>query len=258
MSTTPASAPIQSIPHVMLELARLAIEQGFDNVSLGFEGLGYDFLAPIGWRVHLEPVSYENASLDKAEVSTDDGPDHISFWMMVDQNEPAAFIKVGPDSSAVYWGAEQIRAWICRDRPGTMTLNDTDRAACHQHANQMLEAWSNGWVAERRIDRTLSRVPQMTDYPAQVHQTFIAYNYAYGATEHPLDKDACIPYCRSLKISRKGLTGESYRQGAFVNHQLPFILMELDDILAEIASPQPWYVPVARFDEDAEEWVLSQ
>lgn len=256
MSATPTPGSTQPIPHIMLELARLAIEQGFDKVFLGFNGLGYDFPAPIGWRVHFEPVSYENASPDKTEVDTDGDPDHVSFAMVIDEEEPTAFIRIGPDGSAVYWDAEQIRAWICRGRPGAMTLDDADRAACRRHANQMLEAWSNGWSAERKIDRALSRVPQMADYPPQVRQTFTAHNYACGVIEHPLDKKAGASYRRSLEISREGLTGEPYRQGAFVDDQLPFIPMGLDDILAEITSPQPWYVPVARLDEDAEEWVL--
>lgn len=260
MSAAPASTstPIQPVPHVMLELARLAIEQGFDKVWLSFDSLGYDFPAPIGWRVHLEPVSYENAGLDKTKVGTvgtDQDPDHVSFGMVVDEEEPSAFIRVGPDGSAVYWDAEQIRAWICQGRPRAMALDDTDRAACRQHANQMLEAWSNGWSAERKIDRALSQVLQMADHPPQIHQRFIAHNYAHGATGHPLDKDACVPYSRSLEFSREGLAGETFSPRAVIDHRLPLIPMEMVDILTEIAAPQPWYAPVATYDEDHEEWV---
>lgn len=45
---TPAG-PDRSIPQELIDLALLAIKRGAQSVSLGYEGLGYDFPAPIGW-----------------------------------------------------------------------------------------------------------------------------------------------------------------------------------------------------------------
>lgn len=262
MPATPAPIATQPVPHMMLELARLAIERGFDRVELGFGGLGSDFPAPIGWCLHLEPISYPYVNALEFHEREDDvaeiknaGPIHLAIMMQVGDEEPAAYVHAEAGGPFTHWGAEQIRTWICAERRSALVLDDDARAACREHADRMLEAWSNGWVAGRTIDRTWSLMLGRSMLLPSVHQTFTARNYAYEIAGNPFGRGSGAPYSRELTFSRMGLTGEPFHQGAVVDHQLPLIPMEMIDILAEIAAPQPWYAPVATYDEDREEWL---
>ncbi|MFI9629223.1 hypothetical protein [Streptomyces sp. NPDC052042] len=228
----PTGADIdRKIPAALVGLAEEALRSGgIDEVFLGFEGLGADFPAPIGWIMHLHRV--EEVLL--AQAGLPDEGNHLMVSAQVG-NGPTAFVGIGQD----YLDAEGIQQWIARPRPEEAEAPLGDLG----DADLLITAVRNGWSITRKLDRYVES--------ARCGYTFHALNNGYaveGSTSH---HSTGAPVSRQLHLSRPALPAAPWSHALAGATRVP-----PQDVITEISRRAPWYADVAYFDEVADEWVV--
>ena len=234
--------PVNSPPAAMLRIAETAVLRGLDKVHLGYESLGADFPAPIGWQYHLTHVSAD--------------PDRRHFLRVTCQegdSEPEAF--VGDLPNVTYWHEEEILDWIA-GAPDPDAL-EADRNAKTWELIQ--RAHLNGWEVTREIRRAehalfarFAELRGMVPDPLPVQTIEVsALNWFYNTSGHPQHHSTGAPVSVGASLVS---TGESFLH--LDGNEGDLVFAGAAEFEAVVAEPARWFVPVARYDEDAEKWVL--
>ena len=276
----------RTLPAELADLARLAITGGLDQVGLLFEGLGADFPASIGWQLSLtrtDPAFQIGKALDESGLRDDD---LLDFDKPVDPvreaklaeiresvhqgNHLSVTAQVGSEVDAyvggddVYWGVERIREWILAERP-VPAMSPEASTQMSRDAEWMIDAWSRGWSATRKIDRgsamPFARVSKRRSTEADLYPSFefSALNHFFNIEGHPEHRSAGTQIAYDIHLTRVGLAGpwaycsDGLIPGTYSPRRLP-----VDEAMSIIAGAPPWHTEVAYFDEDAGdgEWVL--
>lgn len=230
-------------PEDLLELARLALTAGLDVVHLGFEGLGADFPAPIGWNLMFSRVQPGSTHALDSPFSVD----FVRINAQVD-DVPSAYV------AGEHWDVGRLREWILADRAGIAAPTGIERTNAEEDAELMTAAWLRGWSAERTIDRvtaeSLTRAFGM-DIPPLCRYMFTADNNFYCVDGHAAHRKTGAPTSIRLWMTRENLVN-SWDLG-IDEHLRP---TENEEIVRRVTNIPPWHAEVARFDEELEEWVL--
>lgn len=252
---TTSNQPDRSLPAGMAELLRLALEAGLDFVELGFESLDYDFAAPIGWILHLSRV--DPMLIDGPAGSPESRANHLTVTAQVGSQVNAY---VGPiNSEDPYLNEAQIAAWIQEPRAGIPEYTAEDRAALAGETKRFLDALANGWSASREIrrhDRVMMNKHFEANNPDMVTVfKFSAPNWFYNIEGHPGNRENGTSTSLNLTVVSSKITAPiPYYCG------IDGVRSDAQTILGKIASPQPWFAPVAYCTEETEsedsEWVL--
>ncbi|WP_424862997.1 hypothetical protein [Streptomyces sp. MMS24-I29] len=228
---SPSADVDRTIPAALVGLAEEALRSGnVDEVFLGFEGLGADFPAPIGWIMHLHRVEEVLLALAGLPVESN----HLMVSAQVG-GEPTAFVGIGQD----YLDAEAIRQWITHPRPveAGAPIGGLD------DADMLITAVRNGWSITRKIDRNFGS--------ARCGYTFHALNNGYAIEGSASHHSTGAPVSREFRLSRPALPAAPW------NHALAGATrVAPEDVIAEISRRAPWYADVAYFDVAADEWVV--
>lgn len=245
----------RDMPAELCELMELTVAGGnIDEVSLVFEGLRYDFHAPIGWLLYLRKVAQELCvGLDGKAGATISGPNLICVASQVSTPAPTAYVGVCPQSGgARYWDAAAIKQWIAAPRHAG-TAGDPVISPAEQ-VQMMVTSAKQGWSATREIRRygrrhTTALIPSL-NIPTSVSYRFEAHNYSYNdeTSEHYRGTGAELSLSLALGTTEDSTTWNYALRDAK--------RADPAQIVAEVTQAPPWYTRVARFDERAEEWVL--
>lgn len=222
----------RTMPQAFVELAERSLKTGtLDYVSIGFEGLGADFPAPIGWLLHMN--RFGQVLLHQTGLS--EQGNHMFVSAQVGE-EPSAFAGVGEDDL----DAEEISQWINHPRPGIAgpTIMDVD------DVELMITALRNGWTASREITRIGTQIG--------VTYVFEALNNFFNVEGHPTHRSTGASLSRRISlVSTVRSQAPQQAHAAFIDGTTATAQMAL----AEIHEQAPWYADVAYFDDDQEEWI---
>ncbi|MFF8917493.1 hypothetical protein ACF08M_30335 [Streptomyces sp. NPDC015032] len=234
----------RDIPASLVELAQRALRSGcIDEVFLGFESLGADFPAPIGWIMHLNRVETTLA----AQSGISSVGNHLVVTSQIG-GEPRAF--AGIDRPTM--DAEAINAWIDLPRP-----TDTgEPIADLEDAEMLITAVRNGWSFQRELRRadhmiTSRHVPtEMPDrIPLWASYQLHALNNFYNVEDAPSHRSTGAPVSREIFLRRDGVPGSSWVSAVVEGSRI-----SPESAITEISEHAPWYADVAYFDEDTETW----
>ncbi|MFF3127033.1 hypothetical protein ACFVRD_33080 [Streptomyces sp. NPDC057908] len=236
----------RTIPASLVELAQRAVRSGrIDKVSLGFEGLGADFPAPIGWIMHLNRVETTLA----AQLGISDVGNHLMATSQIG-SEPRAF--VGIDRPMM--DAEAITAWIALPRP----TDSGEPIADFGDAEMLITAVRNGWSVQRELGRAdhmiMSRhaPAEMSDrLPLRASYQLHALNNFYNVEDTPSHRSTGAPVSRSIFLRRDAVPASPW-----VSAMAEGTRISPESAITEISVRAPWYADVAYFDEDTETWIL--
>ncbi|MEV7952898.1 hypothetical protein [Streptomyces sp. NPDC088141] len=236
----------RTIPASLVELAQRALRSGrIDEVFLGFEGLGADFPAPIGWIMHLNRVEITLA----AQLGISDVGNHLVATSQIG-SEPGAF--VGIDRPMM--DAEAITAWIDLPRP----TGSGEPIADLGDAEMLITAVRNGWSVQRELRRadhmiTSRHTPaEMPDrLPLQASYQLHALNNFYNVEDTSSHRSTGAPVSRMIFFRRYAVPASSW-----VSAMADGTRISPEGAVNEISVRAPWYADVAYFDEDAETWIL--
>lgn len=238
---------VNTAPASLLALAEAAVLRGLDRVFLGFEGLGADFPAPIGWLLHLH------------QQQTDPGaPNTLRVTMQDHDGSPEAYVG-GNWQNPVYWGQVEIREWIA----GTP---EPDAAATARYAadwSRVALAYGNGWEVAREV-RTSDHAVTVdvarrhgieVDHRPPVSMEVSALNHFFNIDGHPDHRDTGAPVSvrASLSIPAPGEERSFLSMDGDGGTLVYGGASEFEDVISETAR---WFVSVAVYDDTAEEWVL--
>ncbi|MGW6602578.1 hypothetical protein [Streptomyces sp. NPDC055036] len=235
----------RTIPVSLVELAQRAVRSGrIDMVFLGFEGLGADFPAPIGWIMYLDRV--ETTLAAQQRISGDGN--HLMVTSQIG-SEPSAF--VGVDRPMM--DAEAITAWIDLPRPtGTgepiADLGDTET---------LITAARNGWSVQRELGRASHMITSrhaptgmLDSLPLLARYQFHALNNFYNVEDTPSHRSTGAPVSRGIFLCRDAVPA-----GPWVSAMVDGSPISPQSAITDISERAPWYADVAYFDEEGETWV---
>ncbi|MFC9755200.1 hypothetical protein [Streptomyces sp. NPDC056921] len=236
----------RTIPASLVELAQRALRSGrIDEVFLGFEGLGADFPAPIGWIVHLNRVETTLA----AQLGISDVNNHLVVTSQIG-SEPRAF--VGIDRPMM--DAEAITAWIDLPRP----TDSGEPIADLGDTETLITAVRNGWSVQRELRRAdhmiMSRhaPAEMCDrLPLGASYQLHALNNFYNVKDTPSHRSTGAPVSRTIFLRRDAVPA-----GPWLSAMAEGTRISPESAISEISVRAPWYADVAYFDEDTETWIL--
>lgn len=242
-------------PDDILDLARLALTTGHDEVHLMFEGLDADFPAPIGWQLHIMRIDplyalwlKEYGIADHLEVISG-VPGHLRVTAQIG-SEVSAF----RGSSEPYWGHDEIAAWIRIPRAGISDPAAEELAAHQRDADRMITAWANGWSAERTLRRETNAILKLRApneaAPMVVSYRYSALNHFFNVTGHPAHRSNGTDVSVDIYLCRDDLCGDDWLYSAVGSERV-----SAADALARVTQRAPWYADVAHFDQDDEEWI---
>ncbi|ADK69020.2 hypothetical protein [Gordonia sp. KTR9] len=244
----------RNMPAEFAELMELAVAGGnIDEVSLVFEGLGYDFHAPIGWLLYLRKVAPELSVEADGKTTSDSEPNLICVDSQVSRPTPSSYVGVCPRSGeAQYWDAAAIKRWIEAPRHAGTAGEPVMSPA--EHVQMMVTAAKQGWSVTREIRRygrrhTAALIPSL-NIPTSMSYRFEAHNYSYNdeTSEHYRGAGAELSMSLALGTTEQSTTWNyALRDSERVDPA---------EIVAEVSQTPPWHTRVARFDENLEEWVL--
>ncbi|MFK0244524.1 hypothetical protein ACIQUM_07485 [Amycolatopsis azurea] len=248
------TVPDRAVPPELLDLARLALVTGLDEVQLGFEGLGAHFPAPIGWILGMTRVDDIHIAVIESQGLSDTAaltrvPNHLRVTAQVGTSA-VAFRGIGEP----YWDADNIAEWIRRSRPGIDSPAETERAAFQDDAALMLGAWQRGWTAERALRRGsqtgAAHSPYRIAVPMVVSYRFSALNYFYNVEGHIGHRDHGAPVSVDVLLSRASIGGD------WIYSAIGLDRIPVERALATVDQAPPWHAEVAYFDDDLEDWVI--
>lgn len=238
------------MPAELVQLMTTALAGGnVDEVSLVFEGMGYDFYAPIGWFLYLTKISPE---LHVGGVAADaQERESLLVTAQVNSPHPTAYKGTDPQTGAArYWDCAAITKWVTS--PRDVALVGAPVIVPAEHVSMAVEAAKLGWTVNRqlrRFGRTAFSPPDL-EIPTVVSYRFGASNYAYAdptSTSHH-GTGADVSFDLALGTSDTSWAWNYALRGAE--------RVDPADITAAVARNPPWHARVAHFDDDAEEWVL--
>lgn len=260
---TKTTTPNRQLPEGMIKLLRLALESGLDGIELGFEGLGADFPAPIGWQLHLRRV---DEMLVEGPIGSDASR---ANWLNVSAqlgSEITAY--VGPvDSENPYLNEEQIAAWITAPRAGITAPTDEERAVYGAETERFVTAVNNGFSAGRELrrwdqvsltkfltERATAEKPFVQPELTTVYK-FSALNWFYNTVGHPAHRSNGTKVSENLTVMLKDASSAvpfyCAQDGTDISAQ---------EILEKIATKSPWFAQMAYCTEETEDedggWVL--
>lgn len=233
-------------PASMLRLIKLALETGLDKVSLGFEGMGYDFPAPIGWLLHLR-------RLDSYAADEEEG-NYLTISARIG-HEAEAY--VGPvDNEEPYLNEEQIAAWITAPRPGARDYTPEEKAQFAQDTELFLAALEKGWQSSRGLRREDAlgleeHLPSQTPRPLVTKYNFAALNWFYGIEGHAGYNKNGTEVSENLTMIKAAITATAPYYCARGIERI-----SQETLLAKLATQTPFFAPVAYNSEELDDWVL--
>lgn len=243
----------REMPVELVELMTAALAGGnIDEVSLVFEGMGYDFYAPIGWFLYLTKVAPELTFATAQPDAIEQGPSTLLVSAQVNSPEPTAYLGADPlGGEPRYWNAEEIAAWI--EAPRDVHAVGPHISVPSDHVAMAIAAAKLGWSVTRQVNRYgFHRAPAQSrpDVPASVSYRFTAHNYAYAdmAEKRHCDSSDDLSLSFALGTSDGKSTWSYGLRGAE--------RIDPAHIVAAIGQTPPWHAAVAYFDNDVEEWVL--
>lgn len=242
----------RDMPAELVELMTAALAGGnIDDVSLVFEGMGYDFYAPIGWFLYLTKVAPELKFATTPPNAIDDDPSILLVSAQVNSPEPTAYLGADPlGGEPRYWNAEEIAAWI--EAPRDVQSAGSQVRIPSDHVEMAIAAAKLGWSVTQQINRYgfHHAAESRSDVPAAVSYRFTAHNYAYAdmAEKRHCDNSDDLSLSFALGTTDGRSTWSYGLRGAE--------RLDPAHIVAAVAKVPPWHASVAYFDNAAEEWVL--
>lgn len=243
----------RDMPAELVELMTAALAGGnIDDVSLVFEGMGYDFYAPIGWFLYMTKVAPELKFATTPPNAIDDDPSILLVCAQVNSPEPTAYLGTDPlGGEPRYWNAEEIAAWI--EAPRDVQSAGSQVAIPSDHVEMAIAAAKLGWSVTQQINRYgfhSASGQALPDIPAAVSYRFTAHNYAYAdmAEKRHCDTSDDLSLSFALGTSDRGSPWNYGLRGAEKTDPM--------HIVAAVGQTPPWHAPVAYFDNAAGEWVL--
>lgn len=251
---------VNDVPQELLDLARRAVGRGFDRVVLGFEGLGADFPAPVGWLLHL--TRCDALSLH-ALTGAVDVESRRAEHLIVDcqrGHAPTAYV-AGRGFGVDYWDVAQIAAWIDSDTPLLTQPDEEERKLLLAEHDLFEAAAAAGWAVSHERNRADGlavaqdlRVPWPLSFKLEVS----AVNNHFNTRGHADSRWTGAPVSVSARLLVHHSADEPTRlaRRSLMHAADPRVIaagQSFDDVAR---SRAPWFVPVATFDDDSEEWVL--
>lgn len=236
----------RTVPASMIRLITLALETGLDKVSLGFEGMGHDFPAPIGWLLHLRRLD--------CYATDEQGGNFLTVSVRVGE-EATAY--VGPMHSAnPYLDEAQIAAWITAPRPGARPYTAEECLSLAQDVQVFLAAVANGWEASRELRRgdALSleeHLPSGQPRPVVTKYSYSALNWFYNTKKHPGYRKNGTEVSQSLTLIKAAITATTPYYCAQGMERISEVSLR-----EKLGSPAPFTAPVAYTNEELDDWVL--
>ncbi|QXV57432.1 hypothetical protein CVV72_10815 [Amycolatopsis sp. TNS106] len=227
---------------------------GLDEVHLGFEGLGAEFPAPIGWMLCLTRLDdIHLAVLETLGLADTEAHTHVPNRLRVTA-QIGATVEAFRGLGEPYWDAGNVAEWIRRPRSGIDTATDAELAAFQNDAELMIGAWQRGWTAERSLRRGSQTEAAHSRHriavPIGVSYRFSALNHFYNVDGHPGHRDGGTAVSIDVLLSRASIGGD-WIYSAIGLDRLP-----VESALATVHKAPPWHAEVAYFDNDIEDWVL--
>lgn len=239
------NVPDRTIHPQMLVLTELALRYGLDEVSLGFEGLGSGFPAPIGWSLILTRREYQTIYQLTGE------PPELDVWapqcLRVDarvEETPTSYFG-DPEAENAYLGFDQIAAWITQEDEFIPNPTPEEQEAFGKDI-ELFKAIKNGWEVTRSLRRDVSlRTAELTGktVPVQSAYKFHASNGFYNVDGHEANHATGAPVSRELSLVRDDALSDQWMFGMENGKVCP-----PNDMLALIRSEAPWFVPVGYFE----------
>lgn len=236
----------RSIPQEMKDLIRLALETGLDTVSIGYESIGSDFNAPIGWQLHMDRLE----TVERADIRKN----FLSVTTQISSPDPTAY--VGDRSIAAnYLDFDEIKAWITAPREGIAEYTDAEKAQFSKDADLFLEAISNGWEAQRELRRydaenLEKHMPETSPHAMVVKYTYTALNWHFNEDGHSANRSTGVDVSERMSVIKRGLsTSNSYYSAIGITK------VDESVVLGKLKDKAPWFVPVAYHDDALEEWI---
>lgn len=226
----------RSIPQEMKDLIRLALETGLDTVSIGYESIGSDFHAPIGWQLHMDRLE----TVERRKLREN----FLSVTSQISSPDPTAY--VGPhDVEDPYLHFDEIKAWIVAPREGIAEYSEAEKAQFVKDADLFLEAVSNGWEAQRELRRydaeNLDKhLPETSPHPIIVKYTFTALNWHFNEEGHPAHRSTDVDVSERMSVIKKGLSASKSYYSA-----IGITKVDESVVLGKVRSEAPWFVPMA-------------
>lgn len=239
----------RTMPEPMRKLIRLALETGLDAVQFSFEGLSFDFAAPIGWILHLSRVD----PIVVGHIPQDSN--HLTINCQIG-SEPDAYVGPVDGSESPYLDAQQIADWITAPREGIPAYTAVEKAQFAQDADLFLETIDKGWHPARTLGRhnalTLDELLPGAG-PHQIHVTyeFAALNWFYSVEGHPASQEMGAAVSENRVLIKRSITDVSAFYCTIDGKKT--VESSVRDPLTRTA---PWFAPVAYFDRNLEDWVL--
>lgn len=239
----------RTMPESMRKLIRLALETGLDGVQFSFEGLSFDFAAPIGWLLHLSRLD----PMVVGDVPQDSN--HLTIGAQIG-SEPDAYVGPVDGSESPYLNVEQITAWITAPREAVPAYTAAEKAQFTLDADLFLDAIDKGWSSSRQLHRNnavMLDVHLPAEQPHRIHVTyeFSALNWHYSIDDHPASREMGAPISENRVLIKYSVT-EASAFYSTINGQKT-VESSVRDPLTRTA---PWFAPVAYFDQALEDWVL--
>lgn len=245
----------RTLPAEMIDLARLALSTGLDEVDLGFEGLGADFQAPIGWSMILFRMTDPGTAQHKQE--------HLRITAQVGE-EPSAY---HPDHYPAegMWGSAQIRQWILATPSHPDLAVSPARLGRAAETERMVQAWKLGWSASRTLGwgeklNFERRYSHLGELPLPVSYRYGSLNWFYNSEGHPEHRDNDTEVSYDIRLSRQGFDGKwiyiSDGMDTLEDGGRQIRHMSIEDAHARVAEAPPWHAEMAYYDDELEDWVL--
>lgn len=257
------------IPEIVLELAREAIALGLHEVHVSFGHLGADYSSPIEWILFLSKVEYANneeANFLRASAL---------------RNQPLEAYRRGEPSKdnplgGFYWDAEQIRAWMQEPLADDLAIDGEYASWVPQEDEEirrfLLGHWElfelgvrNGWSMEHRTNwRDAERLKKMFSerdgsegaareiLPVRTLKWNASNNF-YNREGHPAHRSTGTPVSTGgWVMAHDSGSVDRRKQNHGPTH---FDSISEEETLAILGNSAPWFVRVALFDEETEEWM---
>lgn len=226
--TTP-TGPDRSIPQELIDLALLAIRRGAQSVSIGHEGLGYDFPAPIGWMLWIHRVEH-------GAEGTADG-DHA---MITHQ--------IGCDLGDIV-----APAWLTE-----AAADGTEDAIVIEGGLELFETglkngWAMSYTREQREHGVWLRTCAREGFEDDLGMRHVLKGYAanYGWTPESTEPTS-VEISLSIYPSNRRLPLDGESVSMIGDEYSDLDRAQFESMLQATA---PGFAPVAYVDDELEEWV---
>ena len=250
------------VPQVLLDVARDAMRLGMTEVVLGFMYLGADFPSPIEWALHLmKRENGFNAPADAPRV-------HVVLTAQRADDAPSAY--VGGIGDNPYWDAPQVTAWmhdsVDADGEYIRAWSPVTDEAVSEH---LLATWElfregvlSGWTMTHKTgwDELASMQKIVPESAGTLPQTSLRWhmtNTFYNEAKHPSyrggdgDRSGVPVSVGGYCFYRSSGDGSAFRSLETSPYQAN---ISADELLETLQTTAPWFVRVAGYNDEEEEW----